>query len=1382
VDQADPEIAHYVALGQRNAEVIELFARFCRNVRVEAMGGVGVIEAQTGLPIGHRAFRCAYASGMTAFSMHLEDAAVEFYEEHCHGCADRIRSGLLGENIATLAEARRSASQAHEEKEKTEADIRLRQHEERSARRSRRRAGEPYPSAAQLQRVDRLDPPDGSPESSDIEWLVRTASLGPEVISEPTVAELVELARDEEVPWATREAAQAVLVPLTAARRVPGATAALIALANLAEGPGTEAGKLLVTAGNATRAESVTAKVACSVVELAGSAGDPWARAMSRFSGKAVVADPAPLLLCATRNLEAVVQAVEQMLASAADARQPPVVLVGPDGQPLMAVETPASDPPGAADRPRSIAAAACLPLVEAAPSAAPRLVTALARSLETPDQDRYDAPPSKTIGRTLGLALLRVYADVAPSVEEAAHRVSEEARVSLFGAVSTALHALDENGGSAAGPHLVQLTIDRLKGDWGEQVATEAALALRDLARFHPERLAGRAGGLVGSLIVEITRPAGSANGLVVPSDPLSGLMVLGRRQRRATRIGSLSSAVGYLVEAGADDAVQALFSLLDAEDDGGADAISVRAAATGLLGKIGLRPVHLPAVVPRLYTGLLHTDNQVRRAAVRSWAQLAVQAQPLPSTLLDLLPALLTDGSVMVAAMELITRIRVPAERRDRLLKLVSGIAAAFHRASFDGAESVIENCIGALRSLAFGLPDHEAEAPTGLALVLSDRISVYDLRDLLLSWWPPRLANSRLFAERALSVLAAPELADYFNMRDYRVQAALLACPYGTGLQPVVSFTAVADLHLPDHPWPALEMIEVLQRAGRWEDAAEVARHIASSIPRNREHEARLELATAIAEIAAGEASLGPGIAPAIPGTPAPSGDELDAILSRFSAAAGARQALRQVSVAQSPQRLAELADQMELAAEAIQSAEVAAPSVPTELAWATWAGVLRSVAHLLRWDGATRDASENAGRHLQAARRRAEVALSNGAADMDGDPLLQPLTKLNAHIAAVQRPSDIAAIARRLESVPLPLRVIEEPGRRFPLPAAADADEQRQAPAVGICRLDGTLITNAHVLRPDEVHDLILEIRLTDWPEQATALEVTFLSVLSPHQARLPGFTFPRTSPDEDGIYRLSASGALSVSFALPAGAPPQAFPIAARFTGPDMDEVLPVAGHSELRLRPFDATTDALTRRPQLDERVVRMYSVLQDMDLNRDDIQAFCRLYTAIVDKAVDMQFDRAYRKGARVTERAFHDDLFNRLLSDPALEGRVERGNRTAGGFLDIVHDRINAELKVARQTAVTVETSHKYLGQPTDYAADTGSQLSILVVLDMTQKRTPPGVLENYLGWMRPAVAGLDNARYPSLVGVIIINGNLLVPSGYSRGTGGPASPVEP
>ena len=340
-------MTHYVALGQRNAEVIELFARFCRNVRVEVMGGVGMIEAQTGLPIGHRAFRCAYASGRTAFSMHLEDVAVEFYEEHCRGCADRVRSGLLGENIATLAEAQRSASQARAERERAEADMRLRRREERSSRRLRRSTGEPYPSAAQLERVDRLDPPDGSPESSDIEWLVRTASLGPEVISEATVAELVELANGEEVPWATREAAQAVLVPLTAAGRVPEAAAHPPPSLTCPKAPERRPASSLSLRGNAVRAESVTAKVARSVVELAGECSDPWAHAMSRFSGKAIVADPAPLLLCAARNLEAVVQVIEQMLAGAAVARQPPVVLVGPDGQSLRAAETPASRPAG---------------------------------------------------------------------------------------------------------------------------------------------------------------------------------------------------------------------------------------------------------------------------------------------------------------------------------------------------------------------------------------------------------------------------------------------------------------------------------------------------------------------------------------------------------------------------------------------------------------------------------------------------------------------------------------------------------------------------------------------------------------------------------------------------------------------------------------------------------------------------------------------------------------------------------------------------------------------------------------------------------------------------------------------------------------------------
>lgn len=88
-----------------------------------------------------------------------------------------------------------------------------------------------------------------------------------------------------------------------------------------------------------------------------------------------------------------------------------------------------------------------------------------------------------------------------------------------------------------------------------------------------------------------------------------------------------------------------------------------------------------------------------------------------------------------------------------------------------------------------------------------------------------------------------------------------------------------------------------------------------------------------------------------------------------------------------------------------------------------------------------------------------------------ADLSSDPLLQLVVTLTAQIAAVQQPGDIAGAARQLASAPLPVRVIEERDRRFRPPASSGEDAQRTVPAVGICRLDGTLVTNVHVLRPD-----------------------------------------------------------------------------------------------------------------------------------------------------------------------------------------------------------------------------------------------------------------------------------------------------------------------
>jgi hypothetical protein len=62
-------------------------------------------------------------------------------------------------------------------------------------------------------------------------------------------------------------------------------------------------------------------------------------------------------------------------------------------------------------------------------------------------------------------------------------------------------------------------------------------------------------------------------------------------------------------------------------------------------------------------------------------------------------------------------------------------------------------------------------------------------------------------------------------------------------------------------------------------------------------------------------------------------------------------------------------------------------------------------------------------------------------------------------------------------------------------------------------------------------------------------------------------------------------------------------------------------------------------------------------------------------------------------------------------------------------------------------------------------------GAQLSILAILDMGSKQLPIGTPQNYLFALEPRLHGLDNPEAPSLVSVLVVNGNLPTPSSWSR-----------
>lgn len=366
-----------------------------------------------------------------------------------------------------------------------------------------------------------------------------------------------------------------------------------------------------------------------------------------------------------------------------------------------------------------------------------------------------------------------------------------------------------------------------------------------------------------------------------------------------------------------------------------------------------------------------------------------------------------------------------------------------------------------------------------------------------------------------------------------------------------------------------------------------------------------------------------------------------------------------------------------------------------------------------------------------------------------------------------------------------ALPILVPVVTGPRRRsFPDEVAADDDSdtghdhqdgnESRPVAVVLASLDGQLITGPEVLRHGRVYDLAIEVQTGLWPEWADRLDGELLTHLTPAEITTPEFTWGRAGHTGDGE-PYTKSGPLVLRFALGPGQ--SAPPVLLRLTwrghrdGQPLAQTLDITGHRELRLRPFDASRDRATEYPVFDERLLALYESLVRAGYDADHPQAFCRLLTAICRAGLRMTWEKKYRRGSKVSERTFHDDLHGRLLADPELGGRVDRGNPLALGYLDVRHDGITAELKVERKTPVTRETAPKYMGQPTQYAAGDGARLSILTILDMTPKILPIGTPENYLFTLEPRLHGLDNPEAPSLVAVLIVNGNMPTPSSWSR-----------
>ena len=186
-------IEEALQIGEKNRQTAELVRNWCAHVSIKKMGGVGMVEQMSGLPIGPHALQCPHAAGGGMGTWDLVDATLDFYDRNCVDCKFRQPVGLP--NISTLIAARdeRQKQQRLEQDrvEKIKADALA----ARDAKRKLIRAGLEAVPATVLDLVSDLDH-QRSKEAG--EKLVQTAGLAAESFKPPIIEHLFDLVEAKE--------------------------------------------------------------------------------------------------------------------------------------------------------------------------------------------------------------------------------------------------------------------------------------------------------------------------------------------------------------------------------------------------------------------------------------------------------------------------------------------------------------------------------------------------------------------------------------------------------------------------------------------------------------------------------------------------------------------------------------------------------------------------------------------------------------------------------------------------------------------------------------------------------------------------------------------------------------------------------------------------------------------------------------------------------------------------------------------------------------------------------------------------------------------------------------------------------------------------------
>ena len=209
MDEFEDDYKNAIEAGQRNLRAKKLLSNWCFHAEFVRSPGRGMIEAETGLPIGHMGVRCKFSKKNSMYCWLLEDAAYDFYQNNCKGCEERVSVGFP--NIISFVGPREKAVEKRKRAREKEERERKQKQTDRRQERAKLRYELSLEETFVFDLLDELDQEDIAKDDPRLEQL---ANLAPETFTRKVIEHLLPAVLHEYLPYSTPAAKALLRAPL----------------------------------------------------------------------------------------------------------------------------------------------------------------------------------------------------------------------------------------------------------------------------------------------------------------------------------------------------------------------------------------------------------------------------------------------------------------------------------------------------------------------------------------------------------------------------------------------------------------------------------------------------------------------------------------------------------------------------------------------------------------------------------------------------------------------------------------------------------------------------------------------------------------------------------------------------------------------------------------------------------------------------------------------------------------------------------------------------------------------------------------------------------------------------------------------------------------